>query len=125
MKQQTLQRFRRACPEPCRRDGWTIRRQLAFLDTLARTGSVTAAARAAGMSRESAYRLRRRNFAALFAASWDRAVEGRALSGPKGHSGVNFASLRRGRQSAGLQCTSTKGHEVHDPRDSLNPRSIS
>ena len=40
-----------------RRDGWTPERQLRFLDVLGRTRSVTKAARAAGMSRESAYRL--------------------------------------------------------------------
>lgn len=63
-----------ACPEPCRRDGWTPARQLAFLEILARTRSVTAAARSVGMSREGAYRLRRRADAGLFAATWDRAM---------------------------------------------------
>lgn len=63
---------RRACPERYRRDGWTAQRQLAFLDTLARTRSVTSAARVAGMSRESAYRLRRRDPHGLFAAAWAR-----------------------------------------------------
>lgn len=58
-----------------RRDGWTPERQLRFLDALARTRSVTRAARAAGMSRESAYRLRTRKEGALFAAAWDRALE--------------------------------------------------
>ena len=60
--------------QPCRRDGWTADRQLGFLDILARTNSVSAAAAAVGMSRESAYRLRRRDPAGLFAAAWDRAV---------------------------------------------------
>ncbi len=58
----------------CRSDGWTTERQLRFLDVLARTRSVSAAARAAGMSRESAYRLRARDPHGLFAAAWDRAV---------------------------------------------------
>jgi hypothetical protein len=49
-------------------------RQLLFLETLARTRSVTKAAASAGMSRESAYRLRDRLHAALFAAAWDRAL---------------------------------------------------
>jgi hypothetical protein len=57
-----------------RRDGWTAERQLRFLDALGRTRSVTKAARAAGMSRESAYRLRARPEAALFAAAWNRAL---------------------------------------------------
>jgi hypothetical protein len=58
-----------------RRDGWTPERQLRFLDALVRTRSVTRAAAFAGMSRESAYRLRRRSSAALFAAAWDRALQ--------------------------------------------------
>jgi len=62
--------------QSARGDGWTPRRQLDFLDGLARTRSVTRAARAAGMSRESAYRLRRRPSAALFAAAWDRILKG-------------------------------------------------
>jgi len=57
-----------------RRDGWTVERQLRFLDVLARKRSVTRAAQAAGMSRESAYRLRGRD--ALFSALWNRAVKG-------------------------------------------------
>jgi hypothetical protein len=66
-----------------RRDGWTAARQLNFLGELARTRSVTRAARAVGMSRESAYRLRSRSESALFAAAWDRAMES--------HKMVNFA----------------------------------
>jgi hypothetical protein len=66
-------------PNKIRRDGWTAERQLRFLDTLVRTRSVTRAARAAGMSRESAYRLRRRKDNSLFAAAWDRALEGHKL----------------------------------------------
>jgi len=57
-----------------RRDGWTIERQLRFLDTLSRTRCVTRAAAAAGLSRKSAYRLRGRADGALFAALWDRAM---------------------------------------------------
>jgi hypothetical protein len=57
-----------------RRDGWTAERQLRFLDALAATRSITRAAAAAGMSRESAYRLRDRREGALFAAIWDRAL---------------------------------------------------
>ena len=61
------------CPVPLRRrkDGWTIERQCAFLACLYLTGSVSAAAKAAGMSRMSAYRLRRRRDAASFARAWD------------------------------------------------------
>ena len=55
-------------------DGWTAERQLRFLETLAQTRSVIRAAAAAGMSRESAYRLRDRRDGALFAALWERAL---------------------------------------------------
>ena len=65
---------RKARPEPCRRDGWTPARQLAFLHVLARTRCVSTAAKAATMSRESAYRLRRREPDGLFALSWARAM---------------------------------------------------
>ena len=57
-----------------RRDGWTAERQLRFLDTLSSTRNVKAAAQAAGMSREGAYRFRDRRDGALFAALWDRAL---------------------------------------------------
>lgn len=57
-----------------RHDGWTPQRQLDFLEMLFRSGSVTRSARAAGMSRESAYRLRSREPDGLFAAAWDRAL---------------------------------------------------
>lgn len=62
----------KAAPAPCRRDGWTPARQLRFLEVLRSTGNVSAAARAVGMSRESAHRLRRREPGGLFALSWAR-----------------------------------------------------
>jgi hypothetical protein len=60
-----------------RRDGWTIARQATFIRALLVTGSVTRAAKSAGMSRESAYRLRARSGHADFAAAWDRATAAR------------------------------------------------
>ena len=62
-------------PRRPRVDGWTADRQLRFLDVLTRTQNITHAAAAAGMSRESAYRLRARPSAALFAAAWGRAMK--------------------------------------------------
>jgi hypothetical protein len=64
-------------PPKIRRDGWTAERQLRFLDALARTRNVGNASTAAGMSRESAYRLRERRDGALFALLWDRILEPR------------------------------------------------
>jgi hypothetical protein len=79
-------------PRICR-DGQTVERQLAFLDALHLTRSAAMAARAVGMSRESAYRLRRHPEAVLFAAVWDRAMQGRISA--------NFAA-RRGNGDAAI-----------------------
>jgi len=51
-----------------RHDGWTAERKALFLDALADHGNVLRACAAAGLSREAAYRLRRRD--ALFARAW-------------------------------------------------------
>jgi hypothetical protein len=82
----------RSAPRKTRRDGWTAERQLTFLDMLWQTRSITKAARAAGMSRESAYRLRAR--AELFTALWDRAC---AISGAgeRHNSALTDGSLAR------------------------------
>lgn len=66
-----------AVPGRARRDGWTGERQSAFIAALARTGRVGRAAAAAGMSRESAYRPRRRAGAGSFAAAWDSILAAR------------------------------------------------
>jgi hypothetical protein len=58
-------------PLRTRRDGWSAARQCAFLGHLYLTGCVATAARAVGMSRESAYRLRRREGAESFVRAWD------------------------------------------------------
>jgi hypothetical protein len=56
-----------------RYDGWTDEKQRRFIEVLADTGIVTAAAKAVGMSRESANRLRRSPHGAAFARAWDAA----------------------------------------------------
>lgn len=56
-----------------RRDGWSAERQRRFIAVLAATGVVAAAARAVGMSAQSAYRLRERPGADGFAGAWDAA----------------------------------------------------
>ena len=56
----------------CRHDGWTPERRTLFLDDLATRGNVRAACARVGMSRDTAYRLRRRD--ALFASGWDAAL---------------------------------------------------
>ena len=75
-------------PNPRRRirsDGWTPERQIRFLDALQRTRNVSKAAEAAGMSRESAYRLCGRRDGALFAALWDRILAPQIGSIGQGH----------------------------------------
>jgi len=55
-------------------NGWTQERQQQFLDHLAQMGSVSAAARAAGMTRQSAYWLRRQPAGVDFARAWDASL---------------------------------------------------
>lgn len=64
-----------AVPVRYRHDGWTPDRQLAFIEALADGGCVESAARAVGMSRNSAYALRRRPDAQAFRLAWDAALE--------------------------------------------------
>ena len=56
-------------------DRWTPPKMVAFLHELSATRSVKAAARAVGMSRNSAYRLRARSRGQAFALAWDAALE--------------------------------------------------
>lgn len=57
-----------------RADGWTPLRQAEFIGELAETRSVAEAARRVGMTRETAYRLRRREWSESFCAAWDAAM---------------------------------------------------
>lgn len=63
-------------PVPVRpnRNGWTLERQAHFLGYLGETGSVSAACARVGMSRNSAYKLRKKPNAESFAAAWDAAL---------------------------------------------------
>ncbi|WP_121114486.1 hypothetical protein [Croceibacterium ferulae] len=64
-------------PLRARRDGWTPARQARFIGLLAQTGCVRKAAQMIGLSRESAYRLRRHPAAGSFIAAWTTALTGR------------------------------------------------
>lgn len=64
-----------AVPGKARADGWTPLRQAEFIGHLAETRCVTAAARRAGMGRETAYRLRRRRWSDSLCAAWDAALQ--------------------------------------------------
>jgi hypothetical protein len=62
-----------------RANGWTAAQQERFILALHVMGSVGQAAKAVGMSRQSAYNLREREGAESFAKSWDAAIDmGRA-----------------------------------------------
>lgn len=58
-----------------RHDGWTPARQRDFIAALARIGVVSAAAKSVGMSRKSAYALRKRADAESFSAAWAAALD--------------------------------------------------
>jgi hypothetical protein len=85
-----------------RHDGWTPERQRAFIAQLVETGGVAAAARAVGMTRQSAVRLRKRADAEGFARAWDNALcEGRDrnldLAIERGRDGYWVPVTRKGR----------------------------
>ncbi|HYD24108.1 MAG TPA: hypothetical protein VEB68_04870 [Croceibacterium sp.] len=60
-------------PTPAvRHDGWTPERKVLFLESLSARGNVRVACARVGLSREAAYKLRRRD--GLFARAWDAAL---------------------------------------------------
>ncbi|MGK6318565.1 LysR family transcriptional regulator [Sphingomonas sp. DT-204] len=72
---------------PPDRTQWTPARQRIFLAALSESGSVVRAARAAGMSRSSAQRLRRRLAGTPFDRLWDHALalHARRMADPFAH----------------------------------------
>lgn len=58
-----------------RSDGWSPKQQERFILALEAMGSVGPAAKAIGMNRASAYRLRERAGAESFAIAWDKAID--------------------------------------------------
>ena len=58
-----------------RHDGWTPERQRGFIEALADTGSVEAAARAVNMAERGVYDLRRQPGAESFRAAWEAALQ--------------------------------------------------
>lgn len=84
-----------------RSNGWTAAQQERFILALHVMGSVGQAAKAVGMSRQSAYNLRERPGAESFAKSWDAAIEmGRArqfdLAMERAINGVTTVRVLRG-----------------------------
>jgi hypothetical protein len=62
-------------PESARGNAWTRGKMARFLDALAQSASVSAAAASVGMSRQSAYRLRARLSGQPFDYAWEAALE--------------------------------------------------
>lgn len=62
-------------PTVARRDGWTADRQRKFIAALAEHGGIAAAARAVGMTPQTANRLRRHKGGEDFTRAWDAARE--------------------------------------------------
>lgn len=58
-----------------RHDGWSPEKQIAFIEALAETACVEEACRQVGMSRQTAYALRRRPCAVAFRDAWDAALD--------------------------------------------------
>ena len=84
-------------PLRARRDGWTPVRQAEFLGLLAQTRSVSKAAAFVGMSRDSAYRLRRKPGAEEFVAAWDAILGVPESRQPKITLETLFQRIRQGR----------------------------
>ena len=66
---------------PARAKRWTPARQAAFLRALKETLSVSKAAKSVGVSRQSAYKLRKRLAGQPFGQAWDMAVADLRLEG--------------------------------------------
>lgn len=62
-------------PLRARRNGWTPKKQTAFIAALAESGCVDEACKRVGMHRSSAYELRTRRNAESFRAAWDAALD--------------------------------------------------
>ena len=85
----------RAFRRPSRADEWSDDKAVTFIVTLAASINVTLAAARAGMSRKSAYALKRRDPA--FATAWNRAI-----------------AAHRAR-SRGILAEGDEGNDLHNP----------
>ena len=88
-----------------RSDGWTPARQARFTDALAAGASVVEACAIVGLSRESAYRLRRHAGGGAFRRAWDAALDGERASAfttafDRAINGVEKPVFHKGRQTA-------------------------
>lgn len=123
--------------DPLRHDGWTPARQAAFLRELAATHNVGAAARAVGMSRQSAYKLRARLRGTPFDKGWEaafvtrfdvlaEAALDRALNGvevPHYYNGELIGTSRRYDERLTLALLAMRGSFVRKPVSDYDPSS--
>jgi hypothetical protein len=105
-------------------DGWSVERQCEFLARLYLIGSVGAAAKAVGMSRNSAYRLRARAGAEDFAFAWDAVLTppgtGRLSRAKPNWRKVTNAELDRRMRTGLVQPVIYRGKMVHIRRKADN-----
>ena len=92
---------------PIRRDGWTAQRRQRFLEGLAAGIDVNRACAGVGMSREGAYRLRRRDPA--FALAWDDALRSARAAADEAFLAMLPERLRRAMSELSGGC------ELHPP----------
>jgi len=96
-----------------RHDGWTAERQIAFVEKLADCGSISAACKHVGMSRESVRKLRRHSLGGSFRDACDAALD-------CSYSDLEEAALERARKGV-ARPVFYKGEQVgewrhHDER---------
>ena len=98
VQQRRISRIPAFTPVPLRprKDGWTPFRQAEFLGLLAQTRCVSKAAALVGMSRDSAYQLRRKPGAEEFVAAWDAILGVPASQQPKITLETLFQRLKHG-----------------------------
>lgn len=94
------------CQRPVRHDGWTDKRRGKFLEVLAQTANVTAAALAADKGKATAYTLRRRD--PDFARQWDEAIatsmdELEAVAFERAKNGIEKIVVRAGGEPVSIR----------------------
>lgn len=128
-----------ANPKPApriRHDGLTPARQRSFFETLAATGSVTAAAQACGLSKQALYAHRNRDDCPAFRAAWgvalacavnrladaviERAIEG--VEEPVFCKGVQVGTRRRYNDRLALALLASRASDTPEHRTVLHGR---
>ena len=96
-------------PGKARKDGWAPLKQAEFIGELAETRNVAEAARRVGMTREGAYRLRRRKWSASFCAAWDAAMGRAPMAFAPAFPGAGLVKARLARLGAQVPAMDFEG----------------